>query len=83
MQLLMHVDYKMVLETASLYRLQEIYQDPGKQLVQSMMLTNAQAENEKERQIINMCFISFFELLVNVEGTLLEAYDEILNNKEP
>ena len=72
-----NVDYETILELSATYSLQRVYKDTGSQMTAAAMNIAAYAtvlDREVDNESFQRQFISYFEMLVGIEETLLESY---------
>ena len=76
-----HIDYKLLLSLSEIYSGQGIYRQMGLQIVEASMFMSAMAtvdRTELDNEIFQEHFSSFFYMLLQMEETLLESYEEII-----
>ncbi len=76
-----HVDYKLLLSLSEIYSGQGVYRQMGLQIVEASMSMSAMAtvdRTEVDNEIFQQHFSSYFYMLLQMEETLLEAYEEII-----
>ena len=72
-----YVDYDTILELSATYSMQRVYKDTGSKMTAAAMNVAAYAtvlDREVENESFQRQFISYFEMLVGIEDTLLEFY---------
>jgi len=76
-----YVDYQTILELSATYSMQRIYKDTGSKMSAAAMNVAAYATvlgTEVDDNNYQQQFLSYFELLVAIETTLLESYQSSL-----
>ena len=76
-----HIEYQLLLSLSEIYSSQGIYRQMGLQIVEASMSMAAMAtvnQTELDNEVFQEQFGSFFNMLLQMEETLLEGYEETI-----
>jgi hypothetical protein len=76
-----HIDYSLLLALSETYSMQSVYRQIGLQLLDASMTMSAMATvsaKEIDNEVMQSQFMIYFEMIVNMEETLLESYRSTL-----
>ena len=77
-----YIDYDLVLALSNAYAGQGVYKQTGMLLVQASMNISVMATVQKvdvDEQVFQKQFMSYFEMILSMEESLLKGYGDVLN----
>ena len=76
-----YIDYDLVVALSNAYAIQGVYKQTGLSLVEASMSISAMATVQKvdvDSQSFQEQFMSYFEMILRMEASLLEGYGDVL-----